>query len=205
MRNQNRVLQFSGLSGIAATVLGFSTVFLSIASSPWFSWKENALSDLGVGGSGLIFNTGLAASGLLLITFILGLLKLSGGCWAWRLGSYLFLADAISLIGVGIFNESFGRVHLYFSLAFFTLMPLSLIMLGLSLWSRGIKRLSLFTLFSALFTPIIWTMPWRGAAIPEALSTLATGIWIINISLRMLRSGIMDRPASCPSGRVWHP
>lgn len=205
MRHRIGVLGLSGLSGMASVVLGFSAVLLSMASSPWFSWTENALSDLGVGGSGLIFNVGLAVSGLLLIPFFLGLLKLSGGCWAWRLGSYMFLADAISLMGVGIFNEGFGRVHLYFSFAFFTLMPLSLIMLGLSLWSRGIKRLGLFTLSSALFTPTVWIMPWRGAAIPEALSTLATAIWVISISLRMLRSGIMDRPASCPSGRVWHP
>ncbi|MEM4726766.1 MAG: DUF998 domain-containing protein [Candidatus Bathyarchaeia archaeon] len=199
------VLRFSGLSGIAAVALGFSAVLLSIASSPWFTWTENALSDLGVGGSGLIFNTGLIASGVLLIFFFLGLLKLSGGCWAWKLGSYMFLADAISLVGVGVFNESFGRVHLYFSLVFFILMPLSLIMLGLSLWSRGIRGLSLFTLFSALVTPTVWLMPWRGAAIPEALSTLATAVWMINISLKMLRSETMDRPASCPSGRVSHP
>ncbi|MEM2893099.1 MAG: DUF998 domain-containing protein [Candidatus Bathyarchaeia archaeon] len=199
------VLRFSGLSGIAAVALGFSAVLLSIASSPWFNWTENALSDLGVGGSGLIFNTGLIASGVLLIFFFLGLLKLSGGCWAWKLGSYMFLADAISLVGVGVFNESFGRVHLYFSLVFFILMPLSLIMLGLSLWSRGIRGLSLFTLFLALVTPTVWLMPWRGAAIPEALSTLATAVWMINISLKMLRSETMDRLASCPSGRVSRP
>lgn len=202
MRHRLGVLRFSGLSGIAAVALGFSAVLLSIASSPWFNWTDNALSDLGVGGSGLIFNTGLIASGVLMISFFLGLLKLSGGCWAWKLGSYMFLADALSLIGVGVFNESFGRIHLYFSLAFFILMPLSLIMLGLSLWSRGIKGLSLFTLFSALVTPVVWILPWRGAAIPEALSTLATATWIFHISLRMLRSEIMDRPASCPLERV---
>jgi len=62
MRHGNEALWFYGLSGIAAVATGFSAVLLSAASSPWFSWAENALSDLGVGGSGLIFNGGLAAS-----------------------------------------------------------------------------------------------------------------------------------------------
>jgi hypothetical membrane protein len=198
MRHGNEALWFYGLSGIAAVATGFSAVLLSAASSPWFSWAENALSDLGVGGSGLIFNGGLAASGLLLIPFLLGLLRLSGECWAWRAGSYIFLAGAISLVGVGIFNEGYGRVHFYFSLGFFILMPLSLITFGLSLWGRGIRCPGLFTLLVGLVTPIVWIMPWRGAAIPESLSSSATALWIIAMGLRMLRG----RPFSCPLGRV---
>jgi hypothetical membrane protein len=198
MGDENRTLWFCGLSGIAAVATGFSAVLLSAASSPWFRWAENALSDLGVGGSGLIFNGGLAASGLLLIPFLLGLSRLSGGCWAWRAGSHIFLAGAISLVGVGLFNEGYGRVHFYFSLAFFVLMPLSLITFGLSLWRRGIRGPGLFTLLAGLATPTVWTMPWRGAAIPEVLSSSATALWVTAMSLGMLRG----RPFSCPLGRV---
>ncbi len=205
MSCETRSLRLSALSGISAVSIGYFTVFLSMALSPWFSWAENALSDLGVGGAGVIFNLGLAASGSLMMAFSLGLVELSEGCWAWRLGSYLLLLDAISLMGVGIFNEGFGRIHLYLSLAFFTLMPISLTTLGISLWRRGRKPLGLFTLSMGLATPAAWMMPWRGAAIPEAISASATAIWVVKMSLWMLRSGARDRLASCPLGRVSHP
>lgn len=205
MRDRIGGLQFSGLSGIAAVVLGFSAILFPIANSPWFSWTENALSDLGMGSSGFIFNGGLIASGLLMVPFFLGLLEFSGGCWAWKIGSYMFLADAISLIGVGIFHEGFGRIHFYFSLVFFILIPLSLTSMGLSMWRRGIRGLGVYTLSTGLVTPIVWVMPWRGAAIPEFLSILAAAIWVTVLSLRMLRFGIKDRLASYPSGKVSHP
>lgn len=153
----------------------------------------------------MIFNMGLTISGLLMVPFSLGLSELSEGCRVWKIGSYILLGDAISLMGVGIFHEGFGPVHFYFSLAFFILMPLSLITLGLSLWGRGARGLSVFVLSTGLMISMVWIPRWRGAAIPEAISALAAAIWIIYLSLGILRSEARDRPSSCPLGRGWHP
>jgi hypothetical membrane protein len=60
-------------TGILAPIFAFTCIFIAIASYPQFSWTNNALSDLGVisGITGLLFNFGLYACGLLALVFAL--------------------------------------------------------------------------------------------------------------------------------------
>ena len=43
-----RFTRLAGLCGLITPVFTLTLIFVSIALSPWFSWHDNALSDMGV-------------------------------------------------------------------------------------------------------------------------------------------------------------
>jgi len=68
------IMRLAGFCGLTNPVIVFMLIALSISYSPWFSWTENALSDLGVHGiAAILFNSGLIIGGVLAITFAIGL------------------------------------------------------------------------------------------------------------------------------------
>jgi len=71
-------LRLAGLCGILGSVLPLFMVLLATFLSTWFSWNENALSELGVGGQSLLFNSAMLIGGALNFLFALGLYKYLG-------------------------------------------------------------------------------------------------------------------------------
>ncbi|MEE9152300.1 MAG: hypothetical protein V3U20_10790, partial [Thermoplasmata archaeon] len=69
-------LRTAGICGILSPLIAFTCIGLAILYSPWFSWTDNWLSDLGGfpgerpvwsahGLSSILFNTGLIIAGIL--------------------------------------------------------------------------------------------------------------------------------------------
>jgi hypothetical membrane protein len=173
--------------GFITPIFGFSVILLAVSSAPWFSWTENALSDLGVFGlSAVIFNNGLIITAAMMMVFCVGIWKLVGGDMMGRSGAVLFLLAATFLVGIGAFPETAGRIHYYVSVGFFVSMPLSLFAMAVYMLRRGMKRLGLLTLALGGFAAFVWTPNWDGVAIPEALSALAVGAWTTVMGSRML-------------------
>jgi hypothetical membrane protein len=107
-------------TGILAPIFAFTCIFIAIASYPQFSWTNNALSDLGVisGITGLLFNFGLYACGLLALVFALFcLLSYFEKNLVGRIGVAFFAAATLALICIGVFNESFSPTHYLVSVA----------------------------------------------------------------------------------------
>jgi len=109
--------------------------FLSEANYPGYSVATNYISDLGTNcpSSGpcyvppawWIFNSSEVILGLLIL--------LSTYFWyrsfRWKPATLLLTLSGISLVGVGVFNESFGVVHQLFSLLIFLSLGLSAVVL----------------------------------------------------------------------------
>jgi len=184
-----KILRLAGFFGVTAPLLGFFMVLTAISLSPWFSWYSNALSDLGVGDFGsVIFNSGLAMTGSLMMMFSIGPYELFRESMIGKMGAFLFLASALFLIGIGIFNETFGSIHFYVSLGFFVSLILSLLILGVSFSIKRMMGFSILSLLAGVAGAVVWLLPWDGAAIPEAVSTLAAGVWSSILGAWMLRS-----------------
>ena len=113
--------------GILAFMIPLFSITLSIAFSPWFSFLENALSDLGYSmksGVAPIFNFGLCTGGILLIIF--GIM-----CVARVANKLLGLILALSgyfLILIAVFDEVYGQLHYIVSLLFFLSLALETLM-----------------------------------------------------------------------------
>ena len=180
-----KVAALCGIVGVAAV---YPLILLAISYYPSFSWFDNALSDLGVEGvSAIIFNTTLISAGILLFIFSIGLMIHIAGLTA-KVGCILLLASAIFLALIGLFPENYGKLHFYVSVAFFLLIVLSLLALGIHLLLKSSKLSGLLTLIGALAAALIWLLPWRGVAIPEAISSLLLSVKVVTLAVKMLIS-----------------
>ena len=189
----NKSIRIAGICGVLAPVIAFSCILLAIASYSDFSWFNNALSDLGIvwGFTATIFNSGLIISGSLFLFFSLGLfffLRTNLG----RTGALILSLACISLIAIGIFNESFKPIHYYVSVLFFVLMPISFFVLVPAFWIEKHIQLSVITLLSAFATAFPWVLQFTikyaaGVAIPEFISGLAGSVWTLIICYQLIK------------------
>jgi len=196
----HKLFRLSGLCGILTPVVAFTAIAASIASSPWFDWGRNALSDLGASGSPVapLFNAGLVTSGLLATVFSYGLTRYVADKRG-RAGASLILAASVALALIGVFPEDMWPLHFAVSAAFFVLAPLGFLVLAISRLLRPEKvprALGALMLLSALAsgaTWVFWALSGRtvGIAVPEAISAAFVAAWIIALGSRMARSAVI--------------
>ncbi|KXH76562.1 MAG: hypothetical protein AM326_02205 [Candidatus Thorarchaeota archaeon SMTZ-45] len=189
-----RGLPRAALVGFIAPLIALVCIVLAVAISPSFDWVTNALSDLGhytrtdIGPNPLvraiIFNAGLATTGVLLIIITLGFLKQIND-WPTRIAMLPFLIAAGFLTAIGIFSENFNPIHFTVSVGLFITFPFAMWFVGLS-WLRY-RHLWWFCVISLLlpfFSVYIWwgtlngVLPWSGMAIPEILTAMTAILWI---------------------------
>jgi len=183
-------LKLACLCGVAGPAVAFSLIALALARSPWFSWTANALSDLGTRAeSAALFNLGLIAGGGLLCVFAAGLWRSLRGKALGRAGGLAFLLSAAALCGVGVFPETAGRIHLYFSLAFFVGLVVALWLVGGALIQLGERRLGALVVGASVGAGAVWALPWPAVAIPEIISSFAAAACSITLGVRLFKRG----------------
>jgi hypothetical membrane protein len=169
------VSKYVGLLGIIGPIIAISLILISIALSPWFSWWDNALSDLGVSSVAILFNAGLILCGICCTIFSIGfLISTDKKKWLRRIGSVILCLATIALIGIGVFSEDFGILHFYFSVAFFVLLMTASLLLGISMMMDAELRTVGIIAF-------------------EALSSFPACIWFAILGVKMYRSISKER------------
>jgi hypothetical membrane protein len=174
------------LFGIIGPTIAMSAIAVSIALSPWFSFQDNALSDLGVSSVAPVFNWGLIICGVLMVPFILGTwLKISKGVRLMKMGFILLLLSALALIGIGIFTEDSMDLHFLFSLSFFVLLLAGLLLFGISvLADDNFYIVGIISLIDVVIGVVGWAIDWGGVAIPELLSAVPAMIVFILLAIK---------------------
>lgn len=180
----------SALFGLAAVAVLYLFIMAAIMLSPWFSWWDNALSDLGnvsTSPVAVVFNVGLLIAGFLTVVYAVAGLRHYAPCSSW------FLAvTGLSLQLVGGLNEAYGYLHFLVSAFLF------LLLLASSLAYFAEKRS-----FLALLAPL-GIIPWvlffehlvfPGAALPEIISSLVVVPWVISSAVISYKKGGGDDPS----------
>lgn len=189
--NLKALVKIGGGAGIAGPVIALCLVFYSVSISPWFTWQGNSLSDLGVSGAAIYFNSGLIIEGLLNALF-------AGAIWAslsWtrlkHVAGPLFVVSGVSLGLVGVFTEHAGSLHGDFALGFFILYPVSLLVISLILRSESPRFAVLSAVMGLLALLAIFLTPHRSGAIaiPEILEALILSLWTGATGFFMLWKG----------------
>jgi len=188
--------RFGAVTGIFAPILAFTCILTAVASYSSFSWTSNALSDLGVvaGTTGLLFNFGLCASGLLALNFaVFGLNAYLGKTGVGKIGVAVFAASTIALIAIGVFNEHYSGTHYAVSVAFFTLMPISMFIITCAFALAHHGRMAIFTVSTGFAAALPWILLFAfryvpNVAIPEFASGLIVSAWTIILCYKMLKS-----------------
>jgi len=185
------------LIGFLVPLVAYVGIFSAINNAPWFSWTQNALSDLGNSQvhpeSAPYFNMGLMTTGILVTIFAIGIYSHMRNI-VEKIGVILFILSGISLFGIGFFPEHVKPWHYIFSVAFFVLFGFALLVIGMGfLIAKRDMFLGVFGLIVGIADATIWiAIPWRslgvtGVAIPEFLSSLFGVIWIVIYSIKLAK------------------
>lgn len=179
------IIQIAGICGIFIPVVIFTCLGFSIGSSPWFTWTQHALSDLGIQqNTAWVFNNGVILGGILTFIFSFGLLQILSN----KIGAYLLLLSSVALIGIGIFPETIFVVHYITSASFFILLIIALLIIGLTSKKNTFEyKIGICALVFALIalSSIIFLFYFEGIAIPEAFSCFPAFIWCSMVGIHM--------------------
>ncbi|UCG70055.1 MAG: DUF998 domain-containing protein [Thermoplasmata archaeon] len=194
----------AGFCGVIAPIIAFSCIGLAVLLSPWFSWTENWLSDLGGspgdrpvwaahGISSMIFNFGLVVAGILGVFFTLGLrnsgiLRNPSG----NFGTFSLFITTMALIGIGVFPETTGSPHGVFSMVFFIGIGVSLLFLVVALFKSNEKKLGwlvfIFLVFGLTSIPLFVTpKPIGSNAIAEMIPIVSASAFSIVFGYNMFK------------------
>jgi hypothetical membrane protein len=151
--------KIAGIILIIGCIQFFMAINLAETQYPGYSVSKNVLSDLGgstpiVEPSAFIFNLSIIVFGVLGLITVYLILK-SGGC---RLFSSCLAISSIGAIGVGLFPEFTGNVHLFFTLLTFLFGSLAVLFsyrLGLNIPMVIISIIIGLTSFLVLLTFIV--------------------------------------------------
>lgn len=199
------IFKIAGLCGILIPVVAGVFISISIHYSPWFNFTENWLSDLAGnagetpiwaarGFSSAIFNLGLVLSGFVgflcvLIVRKIGILDTRLG----KIGSLLLLIDMLSLAAIGVFPMTIGDLHDVPSFAFFLLVPISLMLIGIAFRNASEKKLGWFIMGLAFVSfcafPLLFIgPPWGSNAIIELIPSISISIFGVLLGVSMLQN-----------------
>jgi hypothetical membrane protein len=195
------VQKIAGLCGIIGPLVALSFIALAISDSlSWFSWKTNALSDLAgtqaTATAATIFNSGLIICALLSIVFAVGLMQILQKRTLGFIGVFILALSDVSLFAIGVFPETAGRIHLYVSVAFFALFPISLLFIGASMIEEESQRnlgfvTILFSMFAVMSAAPLILAEVDDVGIHELLAALSGLAWSIVVGIKLYRQPIL--------------
>jgi hypothetical membrane protein len=183
-----RSTRLAGLFGIITPVFTLTLIFASIALSPWFSWHDNALSDMGVSAEPNPFNAALFVGAVLYFVFAIGFLRWQGlRSKLVKVAAVALIAGGIGLLSIGIFTENAGRIHYYVSALYFVATPLAYVLFGIDWLRHGNKLLGLLTIATGITAFLMITaVPHKRIAVPEILAAVTMGMWTFSMGMKLL-------------------
>ena len=197
-----RVLTILGGASALALVLA---ILASLALSPWFSYYNTSLSELGNtqtnGNVALVFDVGLALAGLLMLAFAVLVSSRTPDhrAFVWTVP---LAVTAIDLAMVGVFPENTpGSVHRVVSAVLFLMISVTMLAHGFLSLALGPRRVGSIALALGLFNAFIWvtTWPWSGVvnpwsvwpwpevAIQELMTAGMLTVWLVIVALAVNR------------------
>ncbi|UIO99306.1 DUF998 domain-containing protein [Halobaculum sp. CBA1158] len=179
----DRPRRVAAIAGVASTVPSLGGIALAVALAPWFAWRANALSDLGVAGDPAVataFNGGLIVGGIAGVAYAWALWT-DAPDRAGRLVAALFAVTTLSMAGVGAFPSD-TAAHAPVAVAFFLVLTATLGIDGLRRRETLVGRL-------LVVSPVVHLGAWwawlaaldlgDGIAIPELVGALLLAAWVL--------------------------
>nr|MDO8081186.1 DUF998 domain-containing protein [Candidatus Freyarchaeota archaeon] len=163
----------------------WTTYFPMLIPNTGYSMMDQAISELGVGPSAFLFNTGLIIGGILTLPVFPGLLGLFRGSNIARIGTVFGVVAAAGSIGVGLCPMVVSPYHGLFAMIFFISAVIAIILLSVKMYQIEFftKALAIYGFFFAAVDSIFlllgtWIMEW---AVFFVVTTwiIAVGVWVL--------------------------
>jgi hypothetical membrane protein len=145
--------------GALAPICAFLAIGISVALSPWFSWTNHTISDLGVSEVAYIFNLGLILTGIFLLIFAIAYIRIERHSRLGLAATIGLFFLGIGAMGIGVFSEAFIEMHILFAIICFGSLILSSILFSIRYaLNRGVSQsriLLVIVLFIGILSIII--------------------------------------------------
>ncbi|MEM3526455.1 MAG: DUF998 domain-containing protein [Candidatus Jordarchaeaceae archaeon] len=152
-----------------------------------YSMVNQAISELGVGPSAPLFNTGLIIGGILALPIFPCLLGLFGGSKLAKIGAIFGVIGALGAIGVGLCPMVVSPYHGLFAMIFFLSVGIAIILLSIDMYQTKFfpKVLPLYGFFFAIVDILFlllraWILEWMVFFVVTTW-ILVLGIWVLFI------------------------
>lgn len=213
--NNSKFIKFAGSVGIISQIFGFFAIFASTflcgagcgkpipapfdefnewASDGSFSWKSNALSDMGISKIANIYNSSISILGILTLIFYIGFVKAYAKSKLFYLGGVLLISASVSVFLLGFLTEAFATPHLILGIIYFAVGPIGVLLVGLAFIRMDMKTKGYLSILIGIIGLLITLVPWNfwlsvglGFAVPEFITSIVTSIWIVWMSLGLIR------------------
>lgn len=109
--------------------------------------------------------------------------------WKYIVWTLPLALASIDLALIGVFNESFGAIHLVVSVIFFFLTAVTLLLYSYVSFPLGAPKTGAVSLVLGIVCAAVWVarFPWQGVAIQETATSLAFAVFVVIISVGRLR------------------
>jgi len=188
--------RIAGVCGITSQLTALIILLIVISNSPWFSWTENELCDLGIVGSATtLFNLGYILTGVLSLIFAIGLRKSLLSSRLGQLGAVSLILGSMMIPAIGIFPRTLVLLHNSASMAALVFIIMALLLIGVAAVTASQMKWGLLTLTAVVLIIGVRLVPWplSGAAIQQLLISLPWSLWTIVFGVVLLiRSSPVD-------------
>jgi hypothetical membrane protein len=214
--NNSKFIKFTGLVGIIGPIFGFFAIFISTllcgagcgnpvpapfddfngwASDGSFSWRSNALSDMGISKVAYIYNSSIIILGILTLIFYVGFIWAYAKSKLFYIGGALLICASVSVSLLGVFTEAYATPHLILAMVNFGLGPLGVLLVGLAFIRMNFKTKGYLSLLIGIIDLLVFLIPWNvwrsvglGFAVPQVVVSLVTSVWIVWMSVGLIRN-----------------
>ena len=166
-------------------IVVYGLIFLAIGLAPWFSWKKNALSDLGNcmrSNVSVIFNLALVSGGWLLAMYSIVYLRTDT-----KISWLFFIASGFALQLIGTYDEAYHYIHWMVSVTFFLVYDISLLVYSLE--RRILIGILLFIVYIGVWYAFYNGLLSGGVSIPEMITSLiVSSMLVIEETRRVIRA-----------------
>jgi len=149
------------------------------------------VSELGIGPTSFMFNTGLIIAGILAIPLLICLIKPLGNTWVAKIGVASGIVAFIGLIGLAVYTEYTNyAIHILFSNVFFIFIAISIVLITYAMRSTSfftwvhIWLGIIFVVADLIFFALMFIAGF--SAIMEWTVVLIILVWAFAISVQML-------------------
>ena len=173
--------------GTPSSIIGALMIFLSITMTPEWTMSQSITALGGEGFGSVVFESGLLMAGSLMMIFSAGLFEFTDGDVLGKIGSGGVLLFGLSVSALGISIVDLGEFRGYLIHAVFFIVPVSLALLAVHLYKRGLTIYAGIGAVAAVISLIPWVQGGPATATQELMVLLPFSIWQLAIGLHMYR------------------
>lgn len=150
-----------------------------------YSITEQYISELGIGPSASLFNTGLVIGGILALPIFPGLLGLFRGSTIAKIGTVFGVISGLGSIGVGLCPMGISPYHGLFAMIFFLCIGIAIILFSLEMYQIKFFTIAL-VIYGFSFVIVDLSFLFLRTPLPEWAVFFIVTTWIIAVGLWVL-------------------